>query len=264
MTRSLSNLFKRYGIREEEENVRVIDYSKLVEQRLAQYTKTADNAGEDGFQDLPVAAAQIKEDPEEILNKAKEEAQTLRDEAQEAADILIQDAKDQSAQILEEAKKTGFEQGYKEGGEKIRLELEATYQEKQKELGLQQEKDYQEKLHELEPQLVDVIASVVERVFHIQFDDRKEILLYLVCNTMENLEGSHNFRIRVAESQKAFLEHHQDEILDRVGNDASVEFIADNALEENQCIIETETGVFDSSLGVQLENLIKDLKSLNS
>ena len=249
MTRSLSNLFKRYGIREEEENVRVIDYSKLVEQRLAQYTKTADNAGEDGFQDLPVAAAQIKEDPEEILNKAKEEAQTLRDEAQEAADILIQDAKDQSAQILEEAKKTGFEQGYKEGGEKIRLELEATYQ---------------EKLHELEPQLVDVIASVVERVFHIQFDDRKEILLYLVCNTMENLEGSHNFRIRVAESQKAFLEHHQDEILDRVGNDASVEFIADNALEENQCIIETETGVFDSSLGVQLENLIKDLKSLNS
>lgn len=39
--------------------------------------------------------------------------------------------------------------------------------------------------------------------------------------------------------------------------------IADPMLEENQCMIETDSGIFNCSLGVQLENLIKDLKSLS-
>ena len=44
----------------------------------------------------------------------------------------------------------------------------------------------------------------------------------------------------------------------------SLEIISDLSLEGNQCIIETDTGIFDCSMDVQLKNLIKDLKSLSS
>ena len=44
----------------------------------------------------------------------------------------------------------------------------------------------------------------------------------------------------------------------------SLEIVSDIALSGNQCIIETETGVFDCSMDVQLKNLIKDLRSLSA
>ena len=100
-------------------------------------------------------------------------------------------------------------------------------------------------MQELEPKLLDVILDVVEKVFHIQFNDKRDILLHLISGTIAEIEGCKNFRIRV-------------------GKDSQIEVISDTSLEGNQCVIETETGVFDCSLGVQLENLIKDLRSLSA
>ena len=44
----------------------------------------------------------------------------------------------------------------------------------------------------------------------------------------------------------------------------SLEIVSDGGLTGNQCIIETDTGIFDCSMDVQLKNLIKDLRSLSS
>ena len=60
------------------------------------------------------------------------------------------------------------------------------------------------------------------------------------------------------------METHKDEILDRVGHDITLEILPDSTMEGNSCIIETDSGVFDCSLGTQLENLIKDIRSLCS
>ena len=42
-----------------------------------------------------------------------------------------------------------------------------------------------------------------------------------------------------------------------------VEIMADAALQERQCMIETDSGVFDCGIDIQLENMIKSLKSLS-
>ena len=70
--------------------------------------------------------------------------------------------------------------------------------------------------------------------------------------------------MKVAETNVLFLEHHKEEILDRVGHDIELEILADSTMEGNDCIIETDSGVFNCSLGAQLENLIKDIRSLSS
>lgn len=165
------------------------------------------------------------------------------------------------------AKEEGGKQGYEEGFHQAQETLEAEYQQKQEELERLEQKrqdNYEMQMQELEPKLLDVILTVVEKVFHIQFKDKREILLYLVGNAIANIEGSKSFRIRIGIDQKEFIEFHKEEILDRVGHDMSLEIVSDIALSGNQCIIETETGVFDCSMDVQLKNLIKDLRSLSA
>lgn len=267
----LSSLLKQYNAIEQQRAVRVMDYNEMVEQKLATLMKRQNGESEadgDGFRSLSAIAEEtVKEDPVEVLQSAKEEAEQVLREAEEKSQEILNLAKEQSEEILKQARETGRAEGYEEGKIQAKEELETEYQKKQKELEIQQQKlteDYNREMKELEPKLLDVIVDVVERVFHIQFDDKKELLLYLVCNTMENIEGSHNFRVCVGDEQKTFLEKHKDEILDRVGHDMTLEILSDSTLEGNQCMIETETGVFNCSLGVQLENLIKDLRSLNS
>ena len=64
--------------------------------------------------------------------------------------------------------------------------------------------------------------------------------------------------------QKSFLEEHKDEIAERIGRDIEIEISADLTMEANECIIETDTGIFDCGTDVQLSNLIKDLRALSS
>ncbi len=111
---------------------------------------------------------------------------------------------------------------------------------------------------------MDVILEVFNKVFHIQFNNKKHILMYLIDNAILGIEGEKSFRIKVAAGNVAFLEEHKEEILDRVGHDVELEILSDATMDGNDCMIETDSGVFDCSLGVQLENLIKDIRSLCS
>ena len=151
--------------------------------------------------------------------------------------------------------------------EAVIRELEEEYGKKQAELEehkLSLQADYNREMKELEPMLLNTIITVVEKVFHIQFSDKKDILLYLVENAVMNIEGCKSFRIRVGEEQRVFLERRKEEILEQVGHDITLEFLSDSSFQEDQCVIETDTGIFDCGTGVQLENLVRDIKALIS
>ena len=56
---------------------------------------------------------------------------------------------------------------------------------------------------------------------------------------------------------------HKDELQEQVGQYVTIEIISDNELTDNMCVIHTDSGVFDCSLDIQLDNLTRDLKSLS-
>ncbi len=265
----MSNLFKQYNTAGTQ-GVRVIDYNPMVEEKLAEFVrqqKGGSRAVDQGFRSLGDVVEEVApEDPAEILQKAKDEAEMLLRKAREESESALTKAKEQAQQIMSQAKKDGHQEGYEQGFAQMKGELEEEYEKRREELEqfkLKLQEDYNREMHDLEPKLLDVIVSVVEKVFHIQFGDKKEILLYLIGNTIANIEGCKAFRIRIAEEQKVFLDTHKEEILDRIGHDMSIELVPDVSLDGTQCVIETDTGVFDCSLGVQLENLIKDLRALS-
>ena len=205
--------------------------------------------------------------PEEVLQEAKDEADKILKDARKRSDDMLNEAYRQSEEIKITAREEGHEEGYREGSEEARRELEEEYGKKQAELEehkLSLQADYNREMKELEPMLLNTIITVVEKVFHIQFSDKKDILLYLVENAVMNIEGCKSFRIRVGEEQRVFLERRKEEILEQVGHDITLEFLSDSSFQEDQCVIETDTGIFDCGTGVQLENLVRDIKALIS
>ena len=234
----MSNLYKQWGVAPKQEGARIINSNAIVAQKI-----------------------------EEMAKKMREQAGTEVDFTDgfsqglgaENVEAILEEPQ---ADPIEEAKEEGRTRGYDEG----KAKADAEEQEMQRHLQQLEESlntDYRNKLQHMEQQVVEVVVHVFEKVFHIQFDDKTEILLSLVSDAIMGIEGSKDFRIRVAEVNFEFMENHRHELEERVGEDISLEMIADPMLEENQCMIETDSGIFNCSLGVQLENLIKDLKSLS-
>lgn len=278
----MSNLYKQYWVTNQQENARVINANALLEERMAKQrerqlaeqrrqqelagcfeagivranTEVIEEIAEEEKADLTEQAREeaerIKAEAERVLSEAKAQAQTVLTQAQLEAE-----------KIREEAQQQGYADGdakaQKELSEK-RIRLENEYSAKSSRL----EQDYVTKRDNMENELVDVILEVFNKVFHIQFDNKKHILMHLINNTILNIEGERKFRIKVADNNVLFLENHREDILERVGHGIELEFIADSSMNGNDCLIETDSGVFDCSLGMQLESLIKDIRSLSS
>jgi len=189
---------------------------------------------------------------------AQEEADAMLADARSQVDAMLADAKNQAEAMQEQARKEGFAAGQQEGNARAREKLDELAGELERE-HQRMEEDYQQKIRELEPYLIDVVADVFEKVFHVQFDDKKEILLYLIQKVILNTEETKEFQIRVSLN----AEEHKSEIQEKVGASVHIEIMADAALQERQCMIETDSGIFDCGMDIQLDNLIKALKSLS-
>lgn len=275
MTRSLSNLYKQYFVQNQPNNARVIDPNALLELRAV---KELERQREEAKRQAMLAQSFeagiirtdteyieeiVEEEPVDSVETAREEAERILSEANMKAEQIAREAQMDAEALREEYKA----QGYAEGASVKEQELQELQKRLETDFALKNqmlESEYIRKRDNMEAELVDVILEVFNKVFHIQFDSKKHILMHLINDAILNIEGDRNFRIKVADSNVLFLENHREDILERVGHGIDLEFIADSTMDGNECLIETDSGIFDCSLETQLENLIKDIKSLCS
>lgn len=207
----------------------------------------------------------IKAEAEKIrqvtLEVAKREAQSIIENAQVNAQQILQNAGEKANKLMEEQKQLG----YAEGGKEKEAALEAQYREKEQGLETrkqQLEAQYEQNINEMEGDIVDAVIQVFDKVFRIQFEKKREILYSLVRNVLMDIEVGDEVRIHVNEANREIIEAHMEEIREIVGQKVSIEFVHDAKLQDEQCKIETSFGVFDCGIDTQLENLLKDIKSL--
>ena len=268
----MSNLYKQYLVQNQQENARVINSNALLEERMAKILER--QRAEQRHQEELAAnfeAGIVGADTEiieeivevDVVEQAREEAERILADANAQAQSVLNQAYQDAKNLREEARVQGYADGnasMQKELQEMRTKLETEYSARSRAL----EQDYTEKRNNMETDLVDVILDVFNKVFHIQFDNKKHILMHLINDAILNIEGDRKFRIKVADSNVLFLENHREDILERVGHGIELEFIADSTMDGNDCLIETDSGVFDCSLGTQLENLIKDIRSLSS
>ena len=269
----MSNILYRVQMApQEEQKTCVIDSNELVgekiEERRREEKKRQMQAlnSEDAF--VPMDGESLDEDTECLGQQMPEEAEEAEPEidyvaqAKEEADAILSEAREQADAMRShaeaEGQKEGYEQGLQEAAARQR-ELESRMQAEKEQL----QADYDQKQKNMEHELVDVVCDVVEKVFLVQFGDKKEIILHAVDQALANIEGSKEFMIRVGEANLEFLRAHKEELQAKVGQDMTLDIVLDPLLDETQCMIETDGGLFDCGMDTQMRNLIKDIKSLS-
>ncbi len=193
---------------------------------------------------------QIEVNPEQILEEANEEANQI-----------IERAKEEASQLYDNTYKEASQKGYEVGYNNAMREVEKLKSDLQRQMQRNQE-EYEKQIMEIEPQVVDLMSGLIESITGILVEEKKEVILHLVNKAISNAE-SKKFLIRVSRYDYEFLNENKDKIYGALRSGIQMEIMEDHKLDANQCLIETDSGVINSSLDLQLKNLITDLKIMS-
>lgn len=279
----MSNLVKQQFVLQESSTTRIINSNNKAEEFLRKNLVTGETVQEpDSFEDegfsqgiygeeisLDTEAMQAENqevlDPEpvmeELIANANEEANQIIENANEEANRIIEDANQQVESLFASEKQRGYEEGLAAGSEELENQRAALQQEYE-EYQAKTEAEYQELRTTMEADIVEAVIEVFDKVFRIQFDDKKELLLSLVRNTLRNMETGKDIKVRVSEGNRKFFESKIGEIQKEVGSEHQIEVLIDATMGETDCMIETDFGVFDCGIDMELSNLYKDIRSL--
>lgn len=268
----MSNLVKCSNIVIKENNKLVIDSNKMVDAMIAQqkksYGQRAEHPDADGFVcGLDAATVdKLVNDPEQNVPGENTHAWTVS-EANAEAERILSETEKLAEEIREQARKKGYEEGCRQAetdNDKILSDrltaLEEEYAEKEKKL----RSHYEELEAAVEPELVSAITDVMAKAFNVVLGDQRDIIITLVNGVMRNTEMSREFNIHVSEEDYRFLDSNKDLIYGAASPDVDIEIVKDPQLTKNHCVIETDAGVFDCSLDIQLENLTREIKLISS
>ena len=273
---SLSNLLKQYFVVNKESERRIINADERyvnkrgpVQDSAFSYQEETIPGSEEVLDEFlaGLAAEEIYEEPEaspeDLIAQARAEAEEIIATAQAEAIKYADNARFEAETLYEKSR----QEGYNEGSAKLHSEVaeeKARMQEELIALKHQLKEEHEKKLETMESDIIDAVIMVFRHVFNIQFENKKQILLYLVHNTLMNVEVGKEFRIRVASANYKFIESHIGDIKEKIGNDIDIEIVNDMTLGPEDCIIETESGVFNCGIDMELTNLEKDIRSLCS
>lgn len=269
----LSNLIKYNSFVVKDEDGIVIDTNQKVFDKINSIKKnvevvaqgTQGTPDEDGFisgLNARVVNELVSSDEEEEANAAKAEAENIISNAKATAEQIVSKAHSDADSFISAAKEEGYAAGLKKAEEEKQAaidRLEKDYAKKSQSL----ENEYQKKIKQIEPMLVDTLLKVFSKVTHTIAEDKKDMIMCLIDSVMRNTDISKEFYIRVSPEDYTFAINNQSKLAGALSKDVHIEIVEDNTLNRNDCIIETDAGVFDCSLDIQLENLIKDIKLLS-
>lgn len=224
---------------------------------------------EEGFyEDSPQAQEDYSQTAEQILQEAYAQIEEMKSQAMQEIEMERQNAIAEGREAgyqdgLLQGKEEGFQQGRQEAYESM---------EKQKEEMLhaiaikaaEQEHQLKRKMDEIEPKIVQTLTHIYERVFQVELKNNKELVVHLLSNTIHNLEGNHDFLIHVSKDDYPIVSMQKKEITKGTNiQPDEVDIVEDVTLNKGECMIETGNGVFDCSLGTQLEALNDELMLLS-
>ena len=163
------------------------------------------------------------------------EAQSLLDDARAEAEAIRKRAEE----AYEERKKQGYEDGVLDG--------QMQQAEKMLEPGMQAV----EYLEGLERQIVEVVTTAVRKIVG-ELDD-KERIVRVVRTALEQVRGRQRVVVRVCPEEEPQVREALAPMLARSSAANGIELVADQRMKAGDCMLESEMGVVDAGLEVQLK-----------
>ncbi|MDR3317319.1 MAG: HrpE/YscL family type III secretion apparatus protein [Puniceicoccales bacterium] len=192
----------------------------------------------------------------EVIDSANQNAAQIIDEANAKSKAILDEALHKRTQIFEEAKKyyegeakRGYDDGYATGKAELSQKLaELTVKNK-------------ENICYLESSVVGLVLKVLQRV--IGDFDKKELIVSIVRQALKMVKNQQDAVLKVSPQDSQAVRDHLQEILSD-GVVDYLEVIADSRLNPGTCILETDVGVIDASLDIQLEAITNAFKKITN
>lgn len=284
---SSGNLLKRNWVQLQQEEKRMIDSNVLLEKRLRGYGRQEalsvqqgremaapagfqgglnaeelngilkDSDGEENSSALikaeePIVPPQPVYEgpsPEELIVQAEEEIRQMKAAAQAELDAA-------KTQAVQSGREEGRKQGYQEGTSSAQAELDIAKR--------KLEDAYQEKLREMEPEIVKQLTGIYEYIFHVELGNYQNLVMQLLDGCMQKIENSGSYIVHVGPEDYPFVSMQKKALAEEMGNkNASLEIVEDATMKKNSCMIETEGGIYDCGLDIQLAALGRQLRLLS-
>ena len=267
------------------ENARVIDADKLMEQRLQKaaaartvHREAWNKENQEDFasgleaekvdalldpdsEEMVLKSASVKE--KEALEQELEAAGKELERVRKETDQMIREANSQieamRAKALEEARDEGYQAGYSEGMARAEAAKEQ-YLNMQARL----KEEYDRQIEALEPEFIETLTGIYEHIFKVDLSSYHQLVVNLLTDAMQKTESARNYIVHVSRGDYQAVSGAREEILEKTGTlSDNLEIISDMTLSPSQCMIETEDGIYDCSLGTELEELKRKLKLIS-
>lgn len=203
---------------------------------------------------------------EEILNEAMDMAKELREDAVNRASKIIDEANAEAEQIKEAAYKEGYEKGLEDGSMEAMKRTDAYMENMQKEQELLFKKNQEiveQNISDAQEKLVNLSCALIEKLTGILVDQYKPVMLHIINNALNESDNSREITIRVGEENYTYIQDNYDRLSGAANPNISIEIYSDSKLNKRQCIIESENGIIDLSMDIQVRNLITAIKMLS-
>lgn len=194
----------------------------------------------------------------EEIEQMKADAQTILVQAKQEADDILTDARAKASDIRDEARSEGYSEAISRAQEEIDARMAELDQ-----LRAQLEADYEKQVKDLEPAFVEMAIELAGKLIGIHCDDKKEILTYLLECGMNKVPRSNCYIIRLPSMSEEDAEDIKNRLREQVQEDADIEIVEDRFLSGTQCLIETDSRIFDCSLDSMQTSLFEAVRLLS-
>ena len=275
----MSNLVKSAFFNVEQEDKRIIDSDSHVEEFIPNiFSAAIENYGDDENDDVSFQDGEkdieasyhdgmsviriddvLEEEKQKLEEENRQKAAEILEEANEKASKIINEANENSDRIKKEAYEEGMNQGLSDGRQQAQEEADMLRKEFESECDKRMDQITQYE-NSLESKFADILIGLVTKITGIVCEDKKDVIIYLIDNALHNVSKSKDITIRVSKNDIMMVESEKDKFISGLSDDVSLDIVEDDSLSDNQCIIETESGVIDCSLDAQLDNLKEQLR----
>ncbi len=197
--------------------------------------------------------------PEELRAEAEAELEAARAEIAQMKQAAQAEIEAQKRSVIDDARQRGYNDGLasaQEQADRMKRELDAER--------IRLEEEYDRLIDEFEPRFIDTITAIYNHIFNTELENERGILVHLIDSTLRKVESSRTFIVHVSKDDYPYVNMQKKLFTEgAVGGRGVVEVVEDITLRQNECLIETDGGIFDCGVGTQLEELTKKLKLLS-
>ncbi|MFH0787907.1 MAG: HrpE/YscL family type III secretion apparatus protein [Pseudomonadota bacterium] len=170
------------------------------------------------------------------------EADNILQKAQQEAENVIAAARE----TYEEEKKRGYQEGFSEGKMSVSEQMMNT---------VTQSVDY---VGSIEEKVAEIVIMALKKIIGQEIND-PAFILKIVRNALNMVKNQQQVTIRVSPLQVERVKEKLHEIMSDLPEIRFIDVVPDQRLNDDDCILETEIGVVDARIDVQIEAIRKAL-----